>query len=109
MRGPQPGFFDRMVSRVMSVGDPEAARGRKLTVSRELGSDERLLQQGELWVVRIDGPCAVSCSEGSAWVTRPGRFCDYVLEKGESLSLQGEGKVIVSGGGGGAVVRVVTE
>ncbi|MEN6437750.1 MAG: DUF2917 domain-containing protein [Syntrophobacter sp.] len=59
--------------------------------------DKVRIHKSELCVLDISGWCAISCVVGSAWVTYPGRRCDYVLNSGESLKLRGEGRVIVSG------------
>jgi hypothetical protein len=71
-----------------------------------LRSDPAVLSRGELYAVQMSGQCKVFCTEGAAWVTFPGRFCDYILKAGESLLLQGKGKIVITGGSEISQVRI---
>jgi len=69
-------------------------------------SETTLLGQKELYVLEIMQYCSISCLEGAAWITYPGRFCDYIIKAGESLSLRGTGKIVISGGCGSCTIQV---
>jgi hypothetical protein len=58
------------------------------------------LGTGKLHVMDVANHCRVTCTKGAVWVTGSNRRCDYVLEAGESLLLQGRSRIIVSGGHG---------
>jgi hypothetical protein len=64
------------------------------------------LSKCDLHVLEMGQSCKISCIEGAAWVTYPGRFCDYILKAGESLSLRGEARIIISGGRDKCTVRI---
>ncbi len=64
------------------------------------------LGRKELRALDINQYCTICCVEGAAWVTAPGRFCDYILKAGESLSLRGKGKILISGGSKDCMVRI---
>lgn len=104
------GRQDRLLSRVLhkwfgSGGNAVLNRGAAVS-RRSPAPDTAVLCKGELLIVQMAGRCRVRCVEGALWITCSGRFCDYVLRAGESLLLQGEGKVIVSGGMGTSLARI---
>jgi len=63
---------------------------------------------GEINVFHAAGYCRIVCNKGAAWVTSFGRPSDCILKPGESLLLEGRGKVIVSGGRDGATIEILT-
>lgn len=98
------GFLERVLSECSIAG---GQRGEKSSERpRPYASRKARLRQGEMLASPISGQCRVSCIEGSAWVTCSGRFSDYILKRGESLLLQGEGKIVISGGSDSALVMI---
>lgn len=69
-------------------------------------SGTAVLSGRELYVLDMSGDCKISCTQGAAWVTCPGRFCDYILKAGESLMLRAEGRIIISGGSENSRVEI---
>lgn len=102
----QAGFFERMFQKRSSwIGTDDSSREVPGLVHLSR-SGKAELHRGELCVVAMSRQCQVCCTEGVAWVTFPGRFSDYILKAGESLFLQGKGKIIISGGSANSIVRV---
>ena len=50
--------------------------------------------------------CQVRCERGAVWVTQEGDARDRVLGPGQRLTLTRSGKVVISGRGESAEVRV---
>ena len=69
-------------------------------------SGRTVIHKGELGMLELSGRGMVTCTDGVAWVTYPGRFCDYLIREGESLILKGDGKVVISGGTKSVGIRV---
>jgi len=90
----RPGFLRRFLRGCIG-GDGRVRDPSNLV--RVVRPDSVKIHKRELCVIDISGWCTISCVEGNAWVTYPGRRCDYLLNPGESLKLRGEGRVIVSG------------
>ena len=102
------GFFERMSKKYFREG-VQACGKTKAAPPHGHHSDGVILRKGELYVFNMSGRCTISCSKGTAWVSHPGRFCDYILEQDESLLLRGTGKTIISGGSNGCLVRIAHE
>lgn len=100
-----PGIFARMFRGCMAGTRKKSAKTASVLV-RVARPENVMIHEGELCIVDLSGRCTITCTEGTAWVTCPGRFCDYILHAGESLSLKGEGEAIVSGGADKLTVRI---
>jgi hypothetical protein len=64
------------------------------------------LRKGELHVVEASKHCRISCTAGTVWVTSSNRASDYILNAGECVLLQGQGKILISGNGKNCQVRI---
>lgn len=92
------GFLEKLVQRCFPDNWRYALRGKRVRASQEAAGETLSLSGKELRVLDITQCGTISCLEGVVWITFPRRFCDYVLKEGESLSLRGKGRVVVSGG-----------
>lgn len=101
----QRGFFSTLLRDCLGTKRRKKAGCASILV-RIPRPENVTIHEHELCLIDLAGQCTISCTEGAAWVTCPGRFCDYILHAGESLSLKGEGEAIVSGGTGRLLVQV---
>jgi hypothetical protein len=101
----ESGFLSRVFQRCFSPDRRDASKENAAGL-QTLRPEPAVLGKGELHAVQMSGQCKVFCTEGAAWVTCPGRFCDYILKAGESLLLQGKGKVVITGGSEVSRIRI---
>jgi len=92
------GFLGKLAQRWFPGNGWDALRGKRVTTGQEAAAEIVSLSGKELQVLDISEYGTISCLEGVVWITFPRRFCDYVLKEGESLSLRGEGRLVISGG-----------
>lgn len=104
MENGQPGLFRRALRRCFGAWKEGGAAAP--VNPRMVAPDGAEIRKGELYVLRSPERHTISCIQGIAWVTCPGRFCDYIIHEGESLVLRGSGKLIVSGGSDNVRVRI---
>jgi hypothetical protein len=102
----QTGFLRRMARKFITAARWNTSKKATSDWLRVLGSGATVVRRGELGVLELSGRGMVTCTEGIAWVTYQGRFCDYLIREGESLILKGNGKVVISGGSNSVGVRV---
>jgi len=102
----QTGFLRKMLRKFVAAGGWNTSKKATSGWLRVLGSGATVIRRGELGVLELSGRGMVTCTEGVAWVTYQGRFCDYLIREGESLILRGNGKVVISGGSTSVGVRV---
>lgn len=91
------GYLKRVVHGCLKARCGKSPLKPAVVSVRVTSPGEVLVCKGRQCVIELSKNCTVSCIEGIAWVTFPGRFCDYIIHQGESLSLRGTGKVVVSG------------
>lgn len=75
-------------------------------VAFRISKPEGVPAKSALHVVTASKNCRIACTEGTAWVTSQDQRCDYILNEGESITLQGDGKTIVSGGRVNTSIRI---
>ena len=100
------GFLARILQKYTGFGGSDVLKettGGSAGVSR---SGEAMLGKGELYIVNMAGRCKICCTKGAAWVTCTGFPGDYILNEGESLLLEGEGKIVISGGSMNSLIRI---
>lgn len=102
----QPGFFKRALRRCLGVSVESGVITAPDDQQRMATSEGTVIRKGELCVLGSPGRFTIFCIQGIAWVTCPGRFCDYIIHEGESMILRGSGKLIVSGGSDNVRVRI---
>jgi hypothetical protein len=100
------GFLKKVFEKCLNAGRWSSSRKVHSSALRVLVSGRTIIRKGELGVLELSGRGMITCTEGVAWVTYPGRFCDYLIRGGESLILRGEGKVVISGGTNNVEIRV---
>lgn len=94
----QGGFLTKLFRRCFPGNRWGVTRGEGAEPAQEASVETVSLSAKELRVLEISHYGTISCLEGVVWITFPRRFCDYILKSGESLSLRGEGRLVVSGG-----------
>jgi len=92
------GYLAKVFQRCFSSSWRVASRRKGSRPTRAATIETVSLSGKELRVLDISQYVSISCLEGAVWITFPRRFCDYILKEGESLSLRGEGRLVVSGG-----------
>lgn len=92
------GFLAKLFQRYLPGNRRDVTRGKGSEPAREATVETVTLSAKELRVLEISQYGTISCLEGTVWITFPHRFCDYILKAGESISLRGEGRLVVSGG-----------
>ena len=100
------GLLDKWLERLR---DRRLARAAGEAVARLFSPEKRLsvrLGQGKYLALSGVRYCKVSCVKGAAWVTASGDGRDRVLTPGQSAVLVRGGKVVISGRGESAEVRV---
>ncbi|MCE5242670.1 MAG: DUF2917 domain-containing protein [Syntrophobacteraceae bacterium] len=100
------GFLARVLQRCFGFVRGDAREENERGFVWAFRSGTTVLNRGEMCVVYLTGRCRFSCDGGAAWVTRSGDSRDYILGTGEDLILEGGGKVVVSGGEAGTMVRI---
>lgn len=104
--GQRGGFLARLFPRYFSANRLQLPPGKDFESASGLPVETVSLSGKELRVLEISQTGTISCLEGVVWITFPHRFCDYVLKAGESLSLRGEGRLVVSGGCRKAIIGI---
>lgn len=92
------GFLAKFFQRYFPGNRRDVTRGKPPGSAPGLPFETICLSGKELRVLEISRYGTICCLEGVVWITFPHRFCDYILKAGESLSLRGEGQLVVSGG-----------
>jgi hypothetical protein len=84
----------------------DARTSPKAKAFLETGDMTAILGRGQLYTFDMPRGCRIFCDKGTVWVTRADRFCDYILQQGESLLLRGTGKIIISGSAQQCLIRI---
>lgn len=100
------GFLARVLQRCFGFVRGDAREENEQGFVWACRSGATVLNKGEMCVVFLTGRYRFFCARGTAWVTCSGDFRDYILCTGEDLILEGGGKVVVSGGEEGTMVRI---
>jgi hypothetical protein len=102
----QTGFLKKVIEKCLNAGGWNTSGKASSAALRVLEPGGKVILKGELGVLQLSGRGMITCTDGVAWVTYPGRFCDYLIREGESLILRGDAKVVISGGSNSVGVRV---
>jgi hypothetical protein len=65
-------------------------------VSNPLGTTIQSLGAGKTLTIRTKGPSSVYCMQGSLWITREGDPTDLIVKAGETRSIDGVGRIVIS-------------
>lgn len=100
------GLFDTVLARLgeWRLSRLAAAVGKRFEPGRELTSR---LGQGKYLAISGYRGCRVRCDRGAIWVTVEGDNRDRVLTPGQDMTLAKGGKLVISGRGENAEVRVL--
>lgn len=100
------GFLARVLHRCLGFVRGDAREENERGFVWAFRSGATVLNKGEMCVVFPTGRSRFRCDRGTAWVTCSGDSRDYILGTGEDLILEGGGKVVVSGGEAGTMIRI---
>jgi len=103
----RPGLVDAVLARLGELRLSRllvAAKTRLFTPGRELSSR---LGEGKYLALSGYRFCRVRCARGAVWVTVDGDSRDRVLTPGQDMHLARGGKLVITGRGEGAEVRVL--
>ncbi len=65
-------------------------------LSNPLGSTVQSLEAGKTLSISGKGPSSVYCMQGSLWITREGDPMDLIVKAGETRSIDGVGRIVIS-------------